>query len=488
MKYTLCFTTMLIHLICICNIILYGQNHWKLKQSDNNAYRSYAPKTIAKIGKRLLVGGSFSRLTVGSNDSTFPSIRYSDDNGESWTDALINDWISVSTFSGGSVDVFEIHSTDSLNAYAFCNSRIYRTTNSGTVWDTSFMTPRYSSRYGSFFNAKYGAAGSLYQCLIRYTNDSGKTWKNILNKALDGASSRNGEYRAYCTDSTTVLVTYKNPWGNQITPSTRYYRTTNAGASWDSLGCTISGFEGDSSNNIYLFGDAHFSSSMVGYQTVLMKIDTHYYTGVIRTDNGGLRWHIIDSVKIEDTEYSITELLQVFGTDTIFVVYRNAWVRVSIDGGITWRWLVKKDIELANQVKVRNVQAVYSHSPTDAILNTYTNWFTLESDTVTSVEPEAPTRLNYVATVWVSSVSPIPITDRMNVRLFLSESSVRSAVGLRLFSIMGEPVSDYSSALTGYGSGWNTVPVNVSGLPNGVYILQLRDAEQQHSIPVIISR
>ncbi|MBL7997092.1 MAG: hypothetical protein JNL32_00500 [Candidatus Kapabacteria bacterium] len=334
------------------------------------------------------------------------------------------------------------------------------------------------------YNAKYGAVGSAYRLTVYYTNDSGRSWRTIINRHYDSTqTNRKGFYKAYCLDSTTIYVRGMTDW-NTSAPELRFFRTTNTGATWDTLGCTVKGYEGETSNLCWVY-DLLFCSTKIGIASAYLMDKQQF--AILRTTDGGLSWYVAEILGKEKNAVGLHSI-QLLNKDTCFLNLRDGTAMVSTNQGEEWRWLIQQPMIPINQPIPNEIRSVYYTSLQSGVGQDGYGFYTLSPDTITSVEPEVPSRLNIAATVWVSSVSPIPITDRMNVRLYLSESSVRSAVGLRLFSIMGEPVSDFSSALAGFGSGWNTVPVNVSGLPNGVYILQLRDAEQQHSIPVIISR
>lgn len=77
---------------------------------------------------------------------------------------------------------------------------------------------------------------------------------------------------------------------------------------------------------------------------------------------------------------------------------------------------------------------------------------------------------------------PNPATDRLNTEYFAEDNR---EVVLQVYGILGNRVLSHSFTTQ---FGLNTFELNVSGLPNGVYILESLDRDERHTERFVIQR
>jgi photosystem II stability/assembly factor-like uncharacterized protein len=166
----------------------------------------------------------------GFNNWVGGAIHYSEDEGQTWTQATAENFPTFSSFSPNfnSTDLVDVNGTWFLTG----NSRVYRSTDQGRNW--TVINVGAGSRYT--FYAFDGALFAVYDDNIwwgiRKSTDNGNTWQDYYN----GLPNTNSFSRQVwgMTSVGNQLVTY-NDASDSITPEpgeTGFYVLNSANGSW----------------------------------------------------------------------------------------------------------------------------------------------------------------------------------------------------------------------------------------------------------------
>ncbi len=196
----------------------------------------------------------------GRKNNATQNMQKTIDNGTTWTD-ITPDPSSIETISS-------IYFLDANAGWATSGQNLYTTVNGGTSWTTVDMNFYAQDIY--FTNTLDGfAAGGDTMSLPAYvmkTVDGGLTWTPVLTNT-DGNVFVNSNNYLNVVDANTMFTAQE--WTNKL------YRTTDAGATWDTIIC----------DSAYAIVDFHFESADSGH--VLTDMGQLFYT-----NDAGATWNL----------------------------------------------------------------------------------------------------------------------------------------------------------------------------------------------------
>ncbi len=197
---------------------------------------------------------------AGGLKGNFQTLLSTVDNGSTWTEI---------TPAAASIDPINIISfVDPDNGYVSDQVNVFKTTDAGASWTVS--QPAFSLRDIRFLSMNMGyASGYINQdAVVMKTVDGGLTWNNVLTTMVPGSSSMEK------LDVVNPDIVFSSAeYSNYI------YRTTDGGASWDTLFVP----------QIYFVQDYDFISASEGH--VLSTMGEIY-----GTVDGGITWTLEYSV------------------------------------------------------------------------------------------------------------------------------------------------------------------------------------------------
>lgn len=196
----------------------------------------------------------------GRKNNATQNMQKTIDNGTTWTD-ITPDPSSIETISS-------IYFLDANAGWATSGQNLYITVNGGTSWTSADMNFYAQDIY--FTNTLDGfAAGGDTMSLPAYvmkTVDGGLTWTPVLTNT-DGNVFVNSNNYLNVVDANTMFTAQE--WTNKL------YRTTDAGATWDTIIC----------DSAYTIVDFHFESADSGH--VLTDMGQLFYT-----NDAGATWNL----------------------------------------------------------------------------------------------------------------------------------------------------------------------------------------------------
>jgi len=272
--------------------------------------------------------------------------------GSSWIPHLV-----PTTFGLGAIFAFDDHTcvvADQLG-------RIYRTTDAGNTWPQVYAGAGKSINGMHFFDAMHGWAtgdpvGGVYQLLE--TADGGLSWQPAPAAPPAQAWNEQGIKRSFDWVGTEIGMFGTNRW--------KIWRTTNGGASWDSVTTEMQWVPGLVMSDD---GTGLIAGTTEGLETPMLDRSTDFgqtwtsiphplqvtnlftfewidgtaevwgatrQTGLFRSTNGGLDW----------TRYEIAPPALHVVEDLDFVDADTGWC-VGSNGSVAriWRWYGTTDIE-----------------------------------------------------------------------------------------------------------------------------------------------
>ena len=419
------------------------------------------------------------------NDDNVSEIAYTNDGGVTWTPFNLANNVLPGIVNPGIGTVFP---TDVNTAYiaAFHNQNsignggIWKTTDTGATWVKVSTSSMYSNS-SSFCNIVYFFDDNNGFCQgdpvngefeMYYTTNGGSTWTPIAGSNIDNPlSGEFGYVHGFEAAGTTVWFTTSNG---------RLYRSTDQGHTWTAHDTPLNDFGGVNNDS----GDVTFKDDNEGW--------------IVR-DNGEL-YHTTDA---GDTWTAMTPTYDWVGPDTnnpnpffggniAYIPGTNNTLivteadpnkpafgaAISEDGGLTWTKMTYYNFEggpweqLQSDGNLQHLEVAFrdinfglsggfSHvnDPNDPDSAFTQGIYKYVDQADVSIADESIEGL---------SVYPNPASD------FVKVSTENAALqNIAIFDITGKEVINLNLSV-------NNANVNVSGLDNGIYLMKITDANNNH--------
>lgn len=201
----------------------------------------------------------------GRRNNIYQNLQKTTDNGTTWTD-VTPDSTQVEPISG----LFFLNASQ---GWATCRRTLYITNNGGTSWLTVALNFVPVDIHFTDALTGYMSGGDTiaWDGLVMKTIDGGLTW-NVSLTNHDGNVFVNSDNNLNFVDANTFFTAQE--WSNRI------FRTSDAGATWDTIIC-------DSAEQII---DIHFESADSGH--VLTSYGQLFYT-----NDAGATWNLAYSAE-----------------------------------------------------------------------------------------------------------------------------------------------------------------------------------------------
>ena len=427
-------------------------------------------------------------------DNQISEVAYTNDGGHSWTAYGLANNTLPGILNPGIGTVFPTNeNTAYIAAYqtGIGHGGIWKTTDAGATWtkvSTNSMYAVGDANSGSFCNLVYFFDDNTGFCQgdpingefeMYYTTDAGATWTQIDGSNIDDPIS--GEYgyvHGYAAAGSTVWFT---------TNKGRLFRSTDQGQTWTAHDTPLNNFGGRDDN-----GDVTFKDDNEGW---IVRGNGELY----HTTDAGDNWTQMSptydwagSDPNNPNPFFGGEIAYVPGTPNTLVVtegdhnlpaYGSA---ISYDGGATWTRIISynydgdwyqlpyntndsdpdNDIEYWQHLSVDfrdidfGLSGGFSHldDPNDD-----EDWFNdgmyVFNQDISGIADE---------TIEGLSVYPNPASD------FVKVSTENAALqNIAIFDITGKEVINLNLSE-------NNANINVSGLDNGIYLMKITDADNNH--------
>jgi photosystem II stability/assembly factor-like uncharacterized protein len=476
---------------------------------------------IGMLGKKYVLLGRIRGNTFEKTELNTQTLILTSLNGYEWklakTDAPFETERSLDEAMG-------MYVYNDSTAIAMAGRSVFRTDDGGDTWRTLYRFGNATYPFNVFVppsstqNRMY--MNNVTVSPVQYTSDLGTTWVNILPEQLANDPTRSEATRyarvsPMASDSMLYLTSYLLLYNPDIDSNgVCFYRSSNGGKTWDSLGTPIEkiGAYPDSIQIYYNFPE--FATKNVGYMTCRRTDRKVYTTYICKTTDGGTSWKIVDESSYPESDNGINSLYlgKVFSEDTV-VCYTGVYrIRVTYDGGKTWKdiinqWLTDPNNPaqvlsgLGGPTRMGTMQFT---SPTTGYVmprigGNYGDmryvFYNLENDKETSVTDDdegVPTNKGTlqegIRYIWLNGVHPQPAGDMITLSAYY-ESSKASRFDAGLYDVMGTKYKDYSQELQSMKpEGWFKLPLSTTGLSTGVYYLVVGNGREQYSIPICIVR
>ena len=222
--------------------------------------------------------------------------------------------------------------------------KIYRTTNSGSTWDSVFAYSTVDTAYfdgvrtiGKDTMIALGDADSKGLCVARSVN-AGKDWTRLTNLPTEVKEASG--YASYSSYRQAMDVFGKTVWmslyfGSSRNP--RLLKSTDAGDSWTTWEVTLTG--GTAQN--YYFRSINFLNDSIGFAAdrQIAASNDHW---MHKTTNGGLTWSDTISVEpgVPHANAKVRSIKPIRGTTNVLAVgwagTNTSKIWASSDQGATW--------------------------------------------------------------------------------------------------------------------------------------------------------
>jgi photosystem II stability/assembly factor-like uncharacterized protein len=382
-------------------------------------------------------------------------------------------WQSIWGPGPNSGSVYSVCATGSNLFYGVIGNYIYRSTDYGSTWDSSYVVSA-ASPYLSFYfycfavssnntggtNIYAGTSGGVF-----LSTDNGSTW-NTVNTGLT-----NLEVRALAVSDSNIFAGTK---GGGV------FRSTNNGTSWTAVNSGLGNL------NIYslfidgtklyagYFGGVYASSNLganwasvssfpFGYFTVtkFAKSGTYLFAGwsngVCFSTNNGLSWsETLASSGLKDSYGAVPGANDFAVKDNMIFVGTASGIFLSLDNGTTWT----------------NVGSLYAMglaiSGTNIYAGTYYNgkvWRRPISEMVTSVNDQSSSAVKSFA---LEQNYPNPFNPSTTISFHLAK---QSQVSLKIYDLTGKEIATLVNESLPAGA--HSAVWDASRYASGVYFYKL---------------
>ncbi len=392
---------------------------------------------------------------TGSGIGYYHDFILTTDGGINWAPKTIKTTAALPT-SAGISNISLINSTTAFigifdDTYKGTNIGIWKTTDMGTNWIKSSAPFSAASwpDFVHFFDANNGIAfgdpiGTPSYFEIYTTTDGGANWTRSSN--TNGAltpiqADEYGEYGNFFVK------------GNTIWTGTNYgrmFKSTDKGLTWTAVQTPV--YNGTSSAFI---GRIAFRDANNGLSTITNPTSGNYE--YIKTTDGGSTWNKITPA----TSIYSSDLCVVPGTNTYVITGatlspKKCGSAFSTDDGTTWNIL-------ADTTGSKQMTAV-------AFLNSKIGY----AGSFNSPPNGAGGMFKWTSTVGLRenenatpAIAAYPNPTTGNVYVSLSGFEIKSA-SMKISTILGETIAEINTIT-------NTQQIDLSSLPNGIYILFVAD-------------
>ncbi len=488
---------------------MFSQVHWSRVTDTDYGYKTISQVVINKVvgSGQFLVATGFRKESkkVGPYIMDTALTQYfgiSQDSGRTWQ-SIEPPIYSPKTQSYTRIE--QIVVLDSLNLIA-CGglsttqkNHLLRSSDAGKSWVTfadSFKGTIHNPRI-SFYDSKRGVMVSGFEFTFYRTDDGGKSWTSYsAQHHIDTLFYDYYNHPVWIDSMTIFNYNYNRSRDSQILfPHVfRTFISTNAGQTWKQLGCTIKGYEGDSSTQSH-FLEVFFPTPEKGYAVGRVNKDGNWLNAVFITSDKGMSWNIVDSINIVSGNNYIRG--KTFGQDTFIYMTGGGKIRQTNDGGKSWKFIVEKNIinHLINFDERLNT--CYFYTPNNAVA--FSSIFSSDGSVVNNPaiykleqgisdidNPYIDAQINETHSVYLYNVYPQPAKDNITLQVYALPQS--DGLTLKLYNSYGVEVADFTHQLQETPSffGWKSVSIQIQNIPTGVYIAHIKGNSISRSISILI--
>lgn len=445
------------------------------------------------------------------SDTSFASVYVSNDNGRTWSVMFSTVFANNRQFSRyinilsiGDSTFFVTARLSSSNG-----SHIISSSNLGQAWkyigkellrDSATM----SSPRCDFLGSRYIVITEPFSPVLYVSSDTGATWvQRRLQHPVKDSIYDYSNIIVWADSLTLYAANYASAPQYETSRATRFYRSTDGGVRWQTLGCTVEGFIEDSSN-IVKFEFIKFVTPQVGYAYGAIRPAGQWTPTVFKTTNGGTTWTVSHTVT-NKTQY--IKHLQTFGPDSAVIVTINGIVFSTTDGGTTWRntqkdtlytdvridpWSTRKQFVSVTGAVFQSVNEGIAVSGTPA-----TQYYPVEKprlirysqDTTTTVEepsPHSTLNNNNVMTVGFLAAYPLPASSAVSLNIWADPGV--PGTELVFYDMFGMQYTKTADLMRQITKGWFVANVDIGDMPNGVYVGILRNARHTQTFKILVTR
>lgn len=397
---------------------------------------------------------------------------------------------------------------DSLNLMA-CGgvsttqkNHLLRSTDGGNSWVTfadNINKVVHNPRM-SFFNNKKGILAGEYEFTFFRTDDAGYSWSTHPSQHHIDTLIYDYYNHPVWIDSMTVFNFNYNQLRSSLFLFPDIFRTflsTDAGISWKQLGCTVKGYEGDSSKRAHFLA-VFFPTPNKGYAVGRVNtISSGWLTAAFTSSDKGLTWNIADTLpRVLGNSYSTGK---VFGQDTFIYMTDAGKIRMTKDGGATWTFVIDNNIinHLINYDERLTTCYFFSPDKATAFSSITTNNSTvINNPTIYKLEegisaiesPSIEAQIDETRSVYLHNVYPQPAKYNITLQVYAVPQS--DGLTLKLYNTYGVEVADFTQRLqeTPSSSGWKSVSLQIHNIPSGIYIAHIKGNGISRSISILVIR
>lgn len=328
---------------------------------------------------------------------------------------------------------------------------------------------------------------------LGFSQNSGTSWNYV---SVPEANNNNLLKNYFFVSPTTIVSTVISQNSPDINPKTRtYIRDFSKDSSWLFLGCSLKGYETDTSSNIR-FLDFTFAKGGICFGVVhILKTNDDYskVDALVKSTDTGRTWeviHYLDKLSPDEYFYYVTAI------DDNHIVASSNYGRIQkIDiRDFTSNWIVSTftETKIGTQTStISNFQRPIFKDTTTALCtigNGTGNRFkmcTLKETQSVSVE-NVDEFLSNGKEIWIDKIYPSPAITHVQVDFNLSKDIAMNEVDVVILDIEGREISRQNlSAIPTrshvYGAGWHTAVLPSSFIGNGVYIVKFSTTRSSSS-------
>lgn len=503
-------------LICLflfvsSTLSLFSQVHWSRIYDADYGYGNITRTIVNKVsctGKYLVATGLRTEAKqAGKYIMDTAMTQYfgiSRDSGRTWQ-SVEPPIYSPKTKSYTKIE--QIIVLDSLNLMAcggvstFQKNHLLRSTDGGNSWITfadNINSVVHNPRM-SFFNNKKGILAGEYEFTFFRTDDAGNSWSiHPSQHHIDTLIYDYYNHPVWIDSMTVFNFNYNQLRSSQfLFPDVfRTFLSTDAGITWKQLGCTIKGYEGDSSTRAHFLG-VFFPTPNKGYAVGRINKAGKWFTTAFTTSDKGISWSISDTLeRAYGNDYSTG---RTFGQDTFVYMTEAGKIRMTKDGGVTWTFVIDNNIinHLINFDE--RLRTCYFFSPDKAtafssipstiggvIINPAI--YKLEKGVSAIESPSIDVQIDETRSVYLHNVYPQPAKENVTLQIYAVPQS--NGLTLKLYNTYGVEVADFTEQLqqTPSSFGWKSVSLSINVIPTGVYIAHIKGNGISRSVTIMVMK